>query len=82
MLEFSGMGKETFTTNEAAAELNITPARVRQMVLDGTLPAEKFGRDLVITAEALEIARQRKTVPGPEPKKKSVMPVKKRSRKK
>ena len=73
------MSKETFTTNEAAAELNITPARVRQMVLGGTLPAQKFGRDLLITAEALEIARQRKTIPGPEPKKKTARISKKRS---
>lgn len=76
------MGKETFTTNEAAAELNVTPARVRQMVLGGTLPARKFGRDLVITAEALELARQRKTIPGPEPKKKSPSRSKKRSSRK
>ena len=62
------MDKSTFTTNEAAAELGVTPARVRQMVLKGTLPAEKFGRDLVITADAIALAKQRKTSPGPEPK--------------
>jgi excisionase family DNA binding protein len=65
------MRKDTFTTSEAAAELGVTPARVRQMVLDGLLPAEKFGRDLVITADALEIAKQRKTARGPEPKAKA-----------
>jgi len=62
------MDKSSFTTNEAAAELGVTPARVRQMVLKGTLPAEKFGRDLVITADALVLAKQRKTAPGPEPR--------------
>jgi excisionase family DNA binding protein len=62
------MAKQTYTTSEAAEELGVTSARVRQMVLDGQLPAEKFGRDLVITAEALAFARQRKTTPGPAPK--------------
>jgi excisionase family DNA binding protein len=62
------MEKTTYTTSEAAAKLGVTVGRVRQLVLDGTLQAEKFGRDLVITAEALELARQRKTTRGPEPK--------------
>lgn len=65
------MAKQTYTTSEAAEALGVSPARVRQMVLDGTLPAEKFGRDLVITTEALEIARQRKTTRGPDPKPKA-----------
>lgn len=63
------MAKDTYTTSEAAAELGVTVGRVRQLVLDGTLPAEKFGRDLVITREALDLARQRKTTRGREPKK-------------
>jgi len=36
------------TTKEAAAVLGVTPARIRQLVLEGKLPAEKFGRDLMI----------------------------------
>ncbi len=62
------MDKEAFTTKEAAERLGVSAARVRQMVLDGSLPAEKFGRDLVITRRALEAARQRKTSPGPAAK--------------
>lgn len=62
------MAKEAFTTKEAAESLGISAARVRQMVLDGSLPAEKFGRDLVIRRPALEAARQRKTSPGPAAK--------------
>jgi excisionase family DNA binding protein len=36
------------TTTEAAKRLGVSTARVRRLVLDGRLPAEKFGRDLVI----------------------------------
>jgi excisionase family DNA binding protein len=62
------MRKKTFTANEAAAELGVSSARVRQMVVDGSLPVSRFGRALVISAEALEQAKQRKTKPGPTPK--------------
>jgi excisionase family DNA binding protein len=65
------MGKTTYTTSEAADVLGVTVGRVRQLVIDGTLQAEKFGRDLVITAEALETARQRKTTRGRVPKPKA-----------
>jgi excisionase family DNA binding protein len=61
------MGKRLYTTNEAADELGVTSARVRQMILKGELQAEKFGRDLMITAEAIAAARNRKTTPGPLP---------------
>jgi excisionase family DNA binding protein len=59
---------KTFTTEEAAAELGISAGRVRQLIVDGTLEAGKFGRDRVITKEALDKAKRRKTTPGPEPK--------------
>lgn len=36
------------TSTEAAERLGISTARVRRLVLDGRLKAEKFGRDLVI----------------------------------
>jgi len=35
------------------------------MILKGELAAEKFGRDLMITAEAVVRAKKRKTTPGP-----------------
>lgn len=62
------MGKQTLTTKDAAAALGVSTARVRQMVLDGELKAEKFGRDLAIPAEAVAAAKNRKTAPGPAPK--------------
>ncbi|MBA3765391.1 MAG: helix-turn-helix domain-containing protein [Acidobacteria bacterium] len=61
------MKKDTFTANEAAQALGVSSARVRQMVLDGSLPASRFGRALVISAQAIEAARERKTQPGPAP---------------
>ncbi len=45
--------------------MGVSSARVRQMVIDKTLPATRFGRALVISADALDAARQRKTSPGP-----------------
>jgi excisionase family DNA binding protein len=59
---------ETFTAEEAALELGVTPSRVRQMIRAGLLPARRFGKVHVITRAALKTAEQRKTKPGPAPK--------------
>lgn len=48
------------TTSEAAARLNVSSARIRRLVLDGRLPAEKFGRDLVIYEADIESFERRK----------------------
>ncbi len=61
--------KEAFTTEEAAARLGVTDARVRQLIRGGILDAKQFGRAYVITAAAIEAARQRHDKPGPVPKK-------------
>lgn len=53
------MGKK-LTTKEAAKILGVTDVRVRQLVLSGKLPAEKFGRDLMIDEEDLEAIKDRK----------------------
>ena len=63
--------KETYTTEEAAAELGVSSARVRQLILDGLLKTGRFGRAHVITRDALEAARNRQTTPGPAPKAKA-----------
>jgi excisionase family DNA binding protein len=58
---------EKLTTEAAAKALGITPGRVRQMVLDGSLKAEKFGSNLAIDSASVEAAKNRKTKPGPAP---------------
>jgi excisionase family DNA binding protein len=54
------------TTNEAAAILGVTPARVRAMILAGRLKADKFGRDWQIREEDLELVKDRKVGRPPQ----------------
>jgi len=56
----------SLTTRAAAERLGVTVSRVRQLVLEGRLPAEKFGRDLVIKESDLKRVKDRK--PGRPPK--------------
>ena len=65
------MVETLYTTNEAAELLDVTPARVRQMVARGEIESKKMGRDRFITAAAIEAAKLRKTAPGPAPKAKA-----------
>jgi excisionase family DNA binding protein len=51
---------KSLTSTEAAARLGISTARVRRLVLDGRLPAQKFGRDLVINEADLKLYEPRK----------------------
>jgi excisionase family DNA binding protein len=60
------MSEQTYTTGEAARELGVTPARVRQMIIAGLIETQRFGRAHVITPEALEAARSRNLKPGPK----------------
>ena len=68
------------TTNEAAERLGVSAARVRRLVLDGRLPAEKFGRDLVINESDLKAFERLKG--GRPPKAKPEENGKKRGAKK
>ncbi len=49
----------SITTKEAAERLGVSPARIRQLVLAGELPAEKFGRDLMIKESDLKLVEDR-----------------------
>ena len=75
-LDFPPMSA-TLTTKEAAERLGVSPARVRQLVLSGDLPAEKFGRDLMIKEGDLKLVENRPM--GRPPNKKAAKKGRKRS---
>ena len=45
---------ELLTTQQVAERLGITDSRVRQLVLEGRLPAQRFGRSHMIRAADLK----------------------------
>jgi excisionase family DNA binding protein len=45
---------EFLTTEQAASELGVTDSRVRQLILEGKLPAQKFGRSHMIKRSDLK----------------------------
>ncbi|HEY0320110.1 MAG TPA: helix-turn-helix domain-containing protein [Pyrinomonadaceae bacterium] len=45
---------EFLTTEQAAAELGVSDSRVRQLILEGKLPAQKFGRSHMIKRSDLK----------------------------
>lgn len=47
------------STIELAEIIKVTPFRIRQMIYDGTIKAEKIGRDWIIDAKYIEIIRNR-----------------------
>lgn len=48
------------TTKEAGKRLGVNASRVRQLILEGRLPATKFGRDLLIQERDLRKVADRK----------------------
>ncbi len=46
--------KGYLTTTQTAERLNVSQARVRQIILDGVIKADKFGRDNVISEAELK----------------------------
>lgn len=54
------MLKGYLTTKEVAEKLGVTVGRVRQMIADGQLPAEKIGRDNFIKETDLKLVKDRK----------------------
>jgi excisionase family DNA binding protein len=49
------------TTEETAARLQVTGSRVRAMIRDGRLPAQKFGHVHMIKESDLKLVADRKT---------------------
>jgi excisionase family DNA binding protein len=48
------------TTQQVAEKLGVTAGRVRQMIIDGQLPATKMGRDNFIREADLKLVAERK----------------------
>ena len=48
------------TTQQVAEKLGVTAGRVRQMIIDGQLPATKMGRDNFIKESDLRLVEDRK----------------------
>jgi excisionase family DNA binding protein len=59
---------ELLTTQQAAKKLGVTAGRVRQMIVDGQLPATKMGRDNFIEESDLKLVKDRKVGRPPKPK--------------
>lgn len=51
---------ELLTTRQVAERLGVTAGRVRQMIIDGQLPAIKMGRDNFIKESDLRFVKNRK----------------------
>lgn len=52
--------KVGITTQQATVRLGISDASVRQLILNGRLPAQKLGRDLFIEEGDLKLVAERK----------------------
>ncbi len=60
MMKKSDLSKDLLTTREAADELLISDARIRQLIYTNRLPARKFGTVHIIKREDLELIKDRK----------------------
>jgi excisionase family DNA binding protein len=45
---------DLLTTQQAAAELGLTDSRIRQLIIEGKLPAQRFGRSHMIKRSDLK----------------------------
>ncbi len=61
--------KGYLTTAETAHRLGVTTTRVRQMITDGVIIAEKFGRDFFVPEFEVERVEQLDRKPGRPPTK-------------
>ena len=52
------------TTKQAAERLNVVPSRIRRMIIDGVIKAEKVGRDNFIAESEVERLEKIERKPG------------------
>jgi excisionase family DNA binding protein len=63
------MSDELLTTREVATRLNVSLRRVRQLIEEGRLPSQQYGRDHLIKESDLTLVENRKV--GRPPKNKA-----------
>ncbi len=63
--------KGYLTTKQTAERLNVVPSRVRRMILDGVIKAEKVGRDNFIPESEVKRLENVERKPGRPAKEKS-----------
>ncbi len=56
--------KGYLTTKETAERLNVVPSRIRRMILDGVIKAEKVGRDNFILESEVKRLENIERKPG------------------
>jgi hypothetical protein len=59
------------TTNDLAREVDLSVIRILQLIKNGEIEAEKFGRDWVIDSKYIEIIQNRPERRGRKPIKKA-----------
>ncbi len=57
--------RDWLTVAEVAAELRVSPGRVRQWITSGDLRSQKSGSTHLIHRSGIDPLRERKTNPGP-----------------
>jgi excisionase family DNA binding protein len=60
--------KGYLTTKQTAERLGITPARVRRLILDGVIKANKVGRDNFVSESEVKRLESANRKPGRPPK--------------
>ncbi len=56
--------KGYLTTKQVAERLNVVPSRIRRMILDGIIQAEKIGRDNFISESEVKRLEKLDRKPG------------------
>ena len=65
--------KGYLTTKQTGEKLGITPDRVRQLIIEGTIEAEKIGRDNFITESEVKRLEKLDRKAGRPPKNRAII---------